>query len=67
MTDRPASLENMRTIRDNLIAQLSLLDALGEHLLAAELNAVIERINGLLGEPTSSEEIERLRNRYFSN
>ncbi len=57
----------LRMVRDALLGELAVLDQLGEHKAAFALNAAIEMLNGRLSEPTSDEELRKLRARYFSN
>ena len=54
-------------MRDVLVGQLALLDAIGEAQAAIELNSAIEILNGRIGETPSAEEMARLQRRYFSD
>lgn len=57
----------IRSVRDDLIAALAKLDRLDIRMAAIEVNAAVEILNTLLGEATSSADIEALLRRHFSN
>lgn len=67
MTDDQDKLSALRAIRDRLVEQLFRLEQLDQTRVAADLNPAIERLNLLLGEVPSAEEIERLRSKFFMN
>lgn len=54
-----------RAIRDSLREHLFHLDALGEPLVAIELNSAIERLNQRLGDPTPHQDIAALEAQHF--
>lgn len=60
-------LQAVRAIRDTLVEQMLRLDQLGDSRTAAELSSAIDRLNRVLGETPSDEEIERLRRNLFMN
>ena len=66
MTKVPDETKRLRGVRDVLVGQLALLDAIGEAQAAIELNSAIEILNGRIGETPSAEEMARLQRRYFS-
>jgi len=67
MIDDQDKLSALRAIRDQLVEQLFRLEQLDQTRVAADLNPAIERLNLLLGETPSAEEIERLRSKFFMN
>jgi hypothetical protein len=67
MTKAPDETKRLRGMRDVLVGQLALLDAIGEAQAAIELNSAIEILNGRIGEAPSAEEMARLQRRYFSD
>ncbi len=50
MTKVPDETKRLRGVRDVLVGQLALLDAIGEAQAAIELNSAIEILNGRIGE-----------------
>lgn len=57
----------LRATRDQLLAQLAILDGLGERMASIELSSAIEILNERLGEPTDQAEVDRLARRLFGN
>ena len=55
----------MRAIRDSLFKELIRLEHLGANWVANDLSLAIDRLNKLLGEVPSEEEVERLRRNLF--
>lgn len=66
MTEASPEHEELRAVRDRLVAQLQILDALGENLAAIELNSAIEILNDRLGDTASDAAIEQMQRDYFS-
>lgn len=66
MTKVSSGTKRLRAVRDVLVGQLALLDALGEAHAAIELNAAIEILNGRIGEMPSTDEMAWLQRRYFA-
>lgn len=57
----------MRGVRDALAEQIGVLDRIGEHRIAAQLDASIQALNDRLGEPLSPEDVETMKRNYFHN
>lgn len=60
-----SKIESLSAVRDQLHAQLRILDRLGERLASIEVSSAVEILNEQIGEVAAKTDVHRLQKRFF--